>query len=238
MDKPDGLTVVPREAGEILAFMAPLDVGRIWGVGKKTKERLGKQGIARVADLQNAGKAKLVKLFGQNSGEHLYALANGLDARPVHDREPEKSISNEHTYSVNLDSPEVHHQTLLRLSEKVGRRLRASGYWASCIQIKIRSEQFQTYTRQKQLAVSTRSDQELFDTVLELYEKFNPPWPIRLLGVGVSHLSDVPVGSDGQLDLFTPPPQPKETKLDNVLDDLRNKYGVKSVKRGRWDLDK
>ncbi|MDF3130173.1 DNA polymerase IV [Kiritimatiellaeota bacterium B1221] len=237
MDKPNGLTVVPREAEEIRTFLAPLDVGRIWGVGKKTKQRLAQQGIRLVGDLQNAGKPQLVKWFGQSSGEHLYALANGLDARPVHDREPEKSISNEHTYTVNQDAREVHHQTLLRLSEKVGRRLRASGYWASCVQIKIRSDQFQTYTRQKQLAVSTRSDQEIFDTVLDLFEKFDPPWPVRLLGVGVSQLSDVPVGGDAQLDLFSPPPQPKERKLDAVVDGLRNKYGVTSVKRGRWDLE-
>jgi len=237
MDKPDGLTVVPREADEICRFLAPLDVGRIWGVGKKTRDRLAAQGMHTVRDLQNAGQTKLVQLFGQNSGEHLFALARGLDNRPVHDRDPEKSISNEHTYSENQQDPRVHHQTLLRLSEKVGRRLRASGYWAGCVQVKIRSHHFKTYTRQKQLSGSTRSDQEIFDTVMQLFENFNAPWPVRLLGVGVTHLSAVPMGGGAQLDLFSPPPTPRETKLDTVVDSLRNQYGVQSLKRGRWDLE-
>ncbi|WFB35022.1 DNA polymerase IV [Kiritimatiellota bacterium B12222] len=237
MDKPDGLTVVPREPEAIRQFLAPLDVGRIWGVGKKTKVRLNREGMSRIHDLQQAGESRLIKLFGENGGRHLFALANGWDERPVHDREAEKSISNEHTYTVNQADRSVHQQTLLRLSEKVGRRLRASGYWAACIQLKIRSDAFQTYTRQKQLAVSTRSDQEIYETIIHLYHKFDPPWPVRLLGVGVTHLSEEPVGRAAQLDLFTPAPEPKDRKLDAVVDKLRSQYGLKAVKRGRWDLE-
>lgn len=238
MDKPDGLTVVPRKPDEIKIFLAGLDVGRIWGVGAKTKERLAKQGLHKVGDLQEAGAAKLVRWFGENSGNHLFALANGWDDRPVNDREVEKSISNEHTYTENETNRDVHHQTLLRLSEKVGRRMRAAGFWGGCIQMKIRNGSFQTYTRQKQLAVSVRSDQEIFMTIWELYERFDPQWPIRLLGVGVTHLTEQPTAGNMQLDLFSDVPQPKEAKLDAVVDRLRNQYGLKSLKRGRWDLDK
>lgn len=238
MDKPDGLTVVPRETDEILNFLAPLDVGRIWGVGTKTKERLAKKGLYKVSDLQEAGVAKLVQWFGENSGTHLFALANGWDERPVHDREMEKSISNEHTYTENETDRDVHHQTLLRLSEKVGRRMRAAGFWGRCIQIKIRNGAFQTYTRQKQLPVSVRSDQEIFTTVWNLFEDFDPSWPIRLLGVGVTHLSEQPSLKNLQLDLFTPVARPQTAKLDEVVDRLRGQYGLKSLKRGRWDLDK
>lgn len=238
MDKPNGLTVVPREAQAILEFLAPLDVERIWGVGKKTKARLSAAGLFKIEDLQRAGKPRLVKMFGTASGEHLFDLANGLDARPVHDREPEKSISNEHTYDENQEDREIHHQTLLRLSEKVGRRLRASGNWASCVQLKIRNGAFQTYTRQKQLGLSIRSDREIFETVWGLYEKLNPPWPVRLLGVGVTHLSEIPRRGEAQLDLFSPPPQVRPAKLDEVVDRLRHQYGVQSIKKGRWDLNK
>jgi DNA polymerase IV len=238
MDKPDGLTVVPREEEAILRFLAPLDVGRIWGVGQKTKARLTQAGLRCIADLQQAGQARLVHLFGQAAGEHLFALANGWDSRPVHDREPEKSISNEHTYDENQSDRELHHQTLLRLSEKVGRRLRASENWASCIQLKIRNASFQTYTRQKQLGLSIRSDREIFETIWGLFEKFDPPWPVRLLGVGVSHLSEIPRGGSAQLDLFSPSPRPQAAKLDEVVDRLRNQFGPQSIKKGRWDLDK
>ncbi|MGA0334433.1 MAG: DNA polymerase IV [Kiritimatiellia bacterium] len=238
MHKPDGLTQVPRDPEKVCAFLAPLDVGRIWGVGKITRERLTRQGIHTIGDLQNAGLAQLEKMFGAASAEHLFALAQGRDSRPVHDPETEKSISNEHTYSENQSERSVQHQTLLELSEKVGRRLRASGLWAGCVQLKIRNGAFQTFSRQKQLKASTRSDREIQETVFELYEKFNPPWPVRLLGVGVTQLTDVPLGGGGQLDLFSPPLEPREDRLDRVVDQLRGRYGVDSLKRGRWDLQK
>ena len=238
MDKPDGLTVVPRTPDEIKAFLAPLDVGRIWGVGAKSKSRLAKKGIHKVGDLQTFGAGQLISWFGEASGQHLFALANGLDERPVHDREVEKSISNEHTYTENEAEREVHHQTMLRMSDKVGRRLRASGLWGGCIQIKIRNGAFQTYTRQKQVPVSVQSDKEIFTFAWELFERFNPTWPIRLLGVGVTHLTEQPSAGDAQLDLFTLAPEAKEAKLDKIVDRLRDRYGLSSLKRGRWDLDK
>lgn len=234
MDKPDGLTVVPREPEEILAFMAPLDVGRIWGVGAKTKKVLNEKGFHRVEDLQKAGVRRLVDLFGEASGRHLFALSNGWDERPVHEREAEKSISNEHTYDENQRDHAVHHQTLLQLTEKVGRRLRASGYWAGCVQIKIRSHEFKTFTRQRQLALPTRRDRDLFEVVFALYETFNPAWPVRLLGVGVTHLQERPEGKGMQLDLFEKPEAPKSTALDETIDKIREKYGVSAVKRGKW----
>jgi DNA polymerase-4 len=237
MDKPDGLTLVPREAEEIRAFLAPLDVGRVWGVGAKTKQELNRKGIHRVGDLQQAGVRLLAGMFGERSGQHLFALANGWDERPVHEPEAEKSISNEHTYDKNQRDRSVHHQTLLRLTEKVGRRLRASGYWAGCVQIKIRSHEFKTFSRQRQLSLPTRRDQDLFEVVCALYDAFNPTWPVRLLGVGVTHLQDRPEGKGMQLDLFAEPDEPKSTALDETVDKIREKYGVNAVKRGKWTVN-
>jgi len=166
----------------------------------------------------------------------LYALSHGWDERPVHERDPEKSISNEHTYMENQTDPKVLHQTLLHLTEKVGRRLRAAGYWANCVQIKIRSHEFKTFTRQRQLQIATRRDRELFQVVMELYEAFHPPWPVRLLGVGVTHLSETPTLPNQQLDLFAEPEEPKSAKLDETVDRIREKYGATALKRGRWNL--
>jgi len=233
MDKPDGLTVVPRDPEQVKAFLAPLDVGRVWGVGKKSRQRLEAKGLTTIRHLQEAGRDRLVALFGEQSGMHLFALANGLDERPVKERDPEKSISNETTFSEDQADRDHHHRILLQLTEKVGARLRASEYWAGGVQIKIRSSAFKTYTRQRHLARPTRRDQDIWETVWDLYQTFDPPWPIRLLGVEVHDLTENPGPVQQQLDLFAEPEKPASTALDDTIDSLREKYGRSAVMRAR-----
>lgn len=234
MDKPDGLTQVPFEPAAIEAFLAPLPIERLWGVGKKSAERLKKRGIHSVYDLQRMGKERLTQWLGDTSGPHLYSLAMGQDERPVSDRDPEKSISAEHTYMENQAEPEVWHQTMVHLTEKVGRRLRKTEFWATCVQIKIRSHRFQTYTRQRHLPVATRRDLDILEVATELLQTFNPEWPVRLLGVGVTGLQVSPPAKAMQLDLFAEPEKPKSTKLDDTVDAIREKYGTMALKRGHW----
>lgn len=233
MDKPDGLTVVPRDPEEVKAFLAPLDVGRVWGVGKKSRQRLEARGLKTIGDLQRCGEEQLMAWFGEHSGKHLFALAHGIDDRPVREREQEKSISNETTFSEDQADREFHHKVLLRLTEKVGARLRASDFWAGGVQIKIRSSSFKTYTRQRHLDRPTRRDQDLWKTVWDLYESFDPPWPVRLLGVGVHDLMETPGPPQQQLDLFAEPEEPASTALDDTVDRIRQKYGVDALKRAR-----
>ena len=233
MDKPDGLTVVPRDPDEVREFLAPLDVGRVWGVGKKSKQRLEARGLRKIGDLQQAGEKQLISWFGENSGTHLFALANGQDERRVKERDPEKSISNETTFSEDQDDQEHHHRTLLRLTEKVGARLRASEFWAGGVQLKIRSSSFKTYTRQRHLPRATRRDQDIWETIWDLYQTFDPPWPVRLLGVGVHDLTENPGPAQQQLDLFAEPEEPASTVLDDTVDQIRKKYGVDSLQRAR-----
>jgi DNA polymerase-4 len=122
------------------------------------------------------------------------------------------------------------------LSEKVGRRLRASGFWASRVQVKIRGHRFQTYTRQRSLPVATRRDRDIFQAAVGLFETFDPQWPIRLLGVGVGQLSETPPTAGQQLDLFAEPEAPESTRLDETIDKLREKYGRDALKRGHWNI--
>jgi DNA polymerase-4 len=234
MDKPDGLTRVPFETDAIRRFLAPLPVGRLWGVGKKSEAALALHGFQKVEDLQAAGREKLIQLLGESSGAHLFALAMGEDERPVEDREVEKSISAEHTYSENQSDPKVLHQTLLELSEKVGRRLRAADLWACCVQIKIRSERFETFTRQRMLQQPIRRDLDILHTAHDLLLAFDPTWPVRLLGVGVSHLQESGPQPEAQLDLFAEPKCPESTRLDETVDQLRARYGRDALKRGHW----
>ncbi|MCC5849883.1 MAG: DNA polymerase IV [Verrucomicrobia bacterium] len=235
MNKPDGYTVVPRDAEAIRAFLAPLPVGRIWGVGKKTGDKLAGHGIHTIRDLQAANPKELTAWFGEHAARHLLALSQGLDDRPVHDREPEKSMSSEHTFGEDQTDPTVWRRILLEQSEEVGRRLRKAGLWSGCIHLKVRNDKFQTRTRQQTLAVPTRQDLEIYHAALALLEKTAPDRPIRLLGVGASHLTDTPViPGPAQLDLFadTPPAQASDPAvLDRVIDQLRERYGDKAVQR-------
>jgi len=234
MNKPDGVTLVPRGEEEIRAFLAPLDVGRIWGVGGKTKEILNKAGIHRVADVQAATLQRLSGLLGEHGALHLKALAFGQDDRPVHESEPEKSMSSEHTFDEDQRDPAVWKTCMLAQSEEVGRRLRAAGYWAGCVQIKVRNDRFQTITRQHKLAVPTRRDLDIYHEALRLLENSPPGRPVRLLGVGCSLLTDTPVSRAEQLDLFEPPLETRAdpAKLDSVIDTLRRKYGKQALRRG------
>lgn len=235
MNKPDGLTVVPREPGDIRAFLAPLKVGRIWGVGEKSAAVLERHGVRTIGDLQQIPLPRLATWFGEASARHLHALSQGLDDRPVHENPPEKSMSAEHTFDEDQTDPAVWRACLLHQSEEVGRRLRADGLWAGRVHLKARNDRFQTRTRQTTLEIPTRRDLDIHHTAWALLEAMRPDRPIRLLGVGVSNLTDTPAGPKArQLDLFSPPPDPKprEGKLDSVVDQLRAKYGKNAVRRG------
>jgi len=235
INKPDGLSLVPRTQPEIEAFLAPLAVGRIWGVGKKTEARLTEHNIRTIGDLQRAPITQLTRWFGNLSARHLHALACGLDDRPVHERDPEKSISSENTFDQDQTDPAVWRACLLEQSEDVGRRLRKAGFWTQCIHIKIRNDRFETITRQQKLPLPTRRDLDIHHTAMALLEQNVPSRPVRLLGVGASHLTDTPSTSGPQqLDLFSEPApvRPDPAKLDDILDALRAKYGKNALKRG------
>ena len=236
MHKPDGLTLVPRDPKDIITFLAPLKVGRIWGVGKKSNQKLAQHGILTIGDLQNTPVEVLTEWFGSLSARHLHALSQGIDPRPVHEREPEKSMSSEHTYDQDQTDPAVWRTTLLAQSEEVGHRLRKAGLWSGCVQIKVRDDRFQTLTRQKTLSPPVRADLDLYHHALALLQKLNPQRPLRLLGVGASHLTDSPQASGPvQLDLFSDAPaapSANPAKLDGILDELRAKYGKRAVTRG------
>lgn len=234
LNKPDGYSVVPRDAEAIRAFLAPMDVGRIWGVGKKTRAVLSGLGIETIRDLQVADTARLHRELGQSAADHLRALAFGLDERPVHEADAEKSISSEETFDEDQTDPARWRSTLLLQAETVGRRLRAAGFWAGCVQVKIRNDRFQTITRQQTLTQPTQRDLDLFHVAWRLLEKAAPERPLRLLGLGASHLTDTPVVRGLQLDLFdaTPAAPPPSATLDRVVDQLRAKYGKQALRRG------
>ena len=197
--KPDGLLVVPAE--DVVAFLHPLPVGALWGVGAKTEDVLRQLGLHTVGDLARTPTATLVRALGPAAGTHLSALAWGRDDRSVVPHEPDKSIGAENTFSTDVDDPVVVARELLRLSERTAARLRASAQVGRTVSIKIRFADFTTITRAKTLPESTDVGRVVYDTALALYDALRLQRArIRLVGVRVEGVCDA-AGQQHQLQL-------------------------------------
>jgi len=233
LNKPDGLTVVPTSEKLIAAFLAPLPVRRMWGAGKKTQAILEAHRIRTIGDLQTVDPVKLAAWVGESSAASFRRLAFGLDDRVLETESEEKSISNENTFDEDLTDPKEIESALLDLADKVGTRLRRSGFYAATAQIKLRWSDFSTITRQRRLDPPCCDDITLREAALELFRKEILHSAVRLIGFGVSGLrltADTP-----QLDLFQSPEKQTSTKretLSRAVDRIRVKFGRKSIQRG------
>jgi DNA polymerase-4 len=187
--KPDGLLVVPPD--DVVAFLHPLPVAALWGVGEKTEQVLRQLGLHTVRDLACTPVTTLVRALGQATGEHLAALAWGRDARPVVPHEPDKSIGAENTFGSDVDDPQVVARELLRLSERTAARLRATGQAGRTVSIKVRFADFTTITRARTLPEPTDVGRVVYETALALYSALGLERArIRLVGVRVEGLTD------------------------------------------------
>ena len=221
--KPDGLTIVPPD--KVQAFLDPLPVRCIWGIGKKTFQTLSNMNIQPVIQLRKLGKEVLEKKFGK-MGTHLYRMACGEDERGVVEREEAKSISHERTFLEDQTDRELLISTLLYLAEKVSYRLRKYNLRGKTIQLKLRFHDFTTFTRSKTLPDPTNMTEEIFNISKMLFEQFRKTTkPVRLIGVGVSQLVD-----EGDLQLsFWDVENEKKAKLEKVMDALQDKFGSSAL---------
>jgi nucleotidyltransferase/DNA polymerase involved in DNA repair len=219
MEKPDGLTIVEPEA--VQSFLDPLPVTKLWGVGKKTFQTLVKLGIQTVEQLRGYPQNLLKEKFGKMGG-HLYRMARGIDEREVHDRDEIKSVSHETTFDIDQTDPELLISTLLSLAEKVSSRLRKYGLRGRTVQIKLRFEDFSTFTRHKTLSYHTNLTDEIFTVSKNLYEQFkDKDKPVRLIGVGVSQLTP----ESGMQTSFWDMDNERKVRLEKVMDQLQEKFG-------------
>ncbi len=197
--KPDGLLVVPADG--VVAFLHPLPVGALWGVGGKTEQVLSALGLHTVGDLAHTPVTTLERALGPAAGRHLAALAWGRDDRSVVPHEPDKSIGAENTFGTDVDDPAVISRELLRLSERTAARLRASAQVGRTVSIKVRFADFTTITRSRTLPESTDVGRVVYDTATALYDALGLERArIRLVGVRVEGVSDV-AGAQHQLAL-------------------------------------
>jgi len=185
--KPDGLLHVP--AAQTIGFLEPLPVGRLWGVGEKTADLLGRLAIRTIGDLARTPEQVLQRLVGEAAARHLSRLAHGLDDREVIPYEAPKSIGHEETFDRDLDDDGEILRELLHLSGRVAARLREDGYRARTVTLKARLANFTTLTRSRTVRDPTDVGADLYQVVGELYRALpGTGRRIRLLGVQASGL--------------------------------------------------
>ena len=223
--KPDGLVIV--RPGEVQALLDPLPVRKLFGLGEKTAPKVEALGIRTFRDLRLANPDRLRPVFGRYT-ERVIERAAGIDDRPVEPDLDEKQVSAEETFETDLRDPARLSSEIVRLADKACARLRRRGLAARCVTVKIRRADFTTYTRQRHVEPATQETRVVTAVALELLHEWitaQPRASVRLLGVGVSDLGDVP-----QMDLFTAPEATRNRELDAAVDRIREKFGSVALK--------
>jgi DNA polymerase-4 len=224
--KPDGLLEIAPE--QVDAFLLPLPVERIWGVGAKAAEQLRRLGCCSVAELRRLPEAQLVRLFGVWGGR-LYHLARGEDDRQVEVDQPAKSLGAEETFAADLTSREALQRKLLAQAEKVAARLRSQGLVGRVVTLKLRYGDFETITRRLTLAEPTANGLLLYRAGLDLLARTEAGCrPVRLLGLSVGEPEPA---AQCQATLFPDEKSQRLAELDRSLDRLAERFGNRPVHR-------
>jgi DNA polymerase-4 len=228
--KPDGLVLVDPE--QVHAFLDPMPISRLWGIGKRTAPKLKALGILTIGQLRRTDLSVLRPVLGNRSG-HYQRLANGIDDREVEPVRPDKSISHEVTFDTDLaERPELLAE-LQRQAESVSRRLRAQRLMASTVVVKIRDPGFHTVTRSRSLRAGSNSTQTLYRMARALFEKWHESHKttaIRLLGMGVTGLEDAGSGDHDTGDRLD---SNSDQQIDRVFDSINQRYGDAKIVHGQ-----
>lgn len=224
LEKPCGVTAL--DEASFRGVFWPQDVQELWGVGPKLAAHLKQMGLATVGALANAPERVLRQRFGV-VGEHLREAAWGHDRSPVvpyHEGQDPKSMGHEVTLPEDCRDPEFLEGTLLRLADQIARRLRADGFRARTITVKLRDHRFHTITRQRALPRAIDDHGSLFEVARTLWREHWQGAPLRLLGLSASAFE---AASDEQLELFVA--DERGRALQDALDKVRDKLGEAAV---------
>jgi DNA polymerase-4 len=237
LSKPDGLLEVP--AAQVDAFLRPLPVSRLWGVGPRTRSILAGAGIVTVGDLAGCPAVRLQALLGRGA-EHLHRLARGADVREVDPDRDAKSYGEENTFGHDVGH-DVRHDAAVRdaiiaHAEAVARRLRRDGVRGGTVVLKVKlarrlgGGRFRVFSRQVALPEPTDDGDEVARAALALWTRHRPAEPIRLVGVSATAITTV---TETQLGLFVHPSRTRRAHLNAALDAIAERFGEDSVRRGR-----
>jgi DNA polymerase-4 len=225
--KPDGLLVVPPD-GE-LAFLHPLPVERLWGVGAVTSKKLRDCGIATVAQVAELPEETLVSMLGRASGRHLHALAHNRDPRRVRVGRRRRSMGTQRALGRSPKSPDALDATLVALVDRLARRLRAARRVCRTVVLRLRFGDFSRATRSYTLSEATAQTQTILATARELLAAAMPMIErqgITLVGVSLSNLTD-----DGAVQLALPFERQRALALDATIDQVRDRFGSGAITR-------
>ncbi|MCR9254955.1 MAG: DNA polymerase IV [Alphaproteobacteria bacterium] len=227
LDKPKGFSAIGRD--EALDFLGEKPVGLLWGVGKSLKQKLVKDGIETIGDLRAYDQATLMARYGA-IGSRLYRFSRAEDDREVDPTSEAKSISSETTFNQDLSSLGDLNPVLWRLCEKVIRRLKRAELAGCTVQLKLKTDKFQTLTRSRALEDPTQLAERLYRTAAAMLEKEADGRKFRLLGVGLSDFAQPE---------FADPPDLVDTdrdrskKVEAAMDAVRAKLGETAIIKGR-----
>jgi DNA polymerase IV len=226
--KPDGLLVVPPD-GE-LAFLHPLPVERLWGVGKVTSKKLRDVGITTVAEVARLPENALVSIVGRAAGRHLHALAHNRDPRRVRSGRRRRSMGTQHAMGRRAPrSWEALDANLVALVDRLARRLRAAGRVCRTVVLRLRFDDFSRATRSTTILEPTAQTQKILATARGLLAAAMPlieSKGITLIGISLTNLED-----DWAIQLALPFDRRRESAIDAVLDDIRDRFGTKAITR-------
>ena len=225
--KPDGLLLVPPDRE--LAFLHPLPVDRLWGVGAVTAGKLGRRGVGTVGDVAELAEAALVSILGPAAGHHLYALAHNRDPRPVQVGRRRRSIGSQRALGRSRKTPATLDAVLVGLVDRLGRRLRAARRVCRTVVLRLRFDDFTRATRSHTLSEATAHTETILGTARALLALATPmiaSQGITLLGISLSNLAD-----DTDFQLTLPFERQPEGALDASLDALRERFGSQAVTR-------
>ncbi|WP_428263271.1 DNA polymerase IV [Haliangium sp.] len=232
IDKPDGLRVVRPD--DVLGFIHPLPVSRLWGVGAVTREKLAALGLRTIGDVARYPEAVLRRRLGDGPGAHLAALSRGVDARPVQARGAPVSIGHEETFEVDVNRREDLAAVLMGQADRVGARLRHAGLRAHTVQLKIKYADFRLVTRRRTLNDATVDSTVIGRCAVSLLDELavdgghGKRHRVRLCGVSVTGLE--PRDAPRQLTMDEPARRRGE-HLGDVLDEIHARFGDGLVRR-------
>jgi DNA polymerase-4 len=215
--------------GEELAFLHPLPVRRLWGVGAITADKLYSRGITTVAEIAQLSEPTLISILGRASGRHLHALAHNRDSRPVQVGRRRGSIGSQHALGHSRKTPAEIDAALVAIVDRVTRRMRAAGRIGRTVTLRLRFNDFSRATRSHTMPSPTSQTHAILDTVRALLAGAMPKIfeaGVTLVGVSVGNLDN-----DDAIQLTLPFGPQSGLALDAALDDVRERYGSSAVTR-------
>ena len=229
LDKPNGFTVIGQS--ETLDRLAPMQVEKIWGVGKAMQKKLSANGVKTIGHLQKLDEEFLLKQYG-NVGQHLFRLSRGLDDRLVSPEREAKSISSETTFDKDISDADSLSKTLWHLSEKVSSRCKTASKGGKTVVLKLKTGNFKSLTRNRTLPVSTCMAERIFSAGNDLLNaelQNNPRTAYRLIGIGVTGLVEAEFAD--MPDLVSTDKRNLQAEL--AMDKIRIKFGHETILKGR-----